>query len=259
MSSRKLINSSKMKPLPFSQIEFEHIIFDTPRGNIGGLFSELRVDAPTIPKGLFPYDIRYSDHDDSVPATIESFVSINYFGTVIVNAPLDFGESGHIEIFDWNFDCGADGCPEWDKQYTGDKAPKSFIDYFVEKMNIDTRGVETIRTCGWGNGAVLIVEYAEFHKEYKPVGLARQYLLEMYDYAPKRLNFNNAHHDRIGCSVINVYDVGREDFDKYSSLPAVAHSEFDEAENWGSLEFPIHNERQLELSYERRLYEYFQG
>ena len=57
--------------------------------------------------------------------------------------------------------------------------------------------------------------------------------------------------------MLNVYDVGREDFDKYSSLPAVAHSAFDEAENWGSLEFPIHNERQLELSYDRRLHEYF--
>ena len=247
-----------MKPLPFSEIEFEHITLDTPGGTVGGLFSERRVDAPAIPKGLTPYDIRYSDHDDSVPATIESFVSINFFGTVIVNAPLDFGGFGNIEIDDWNFVDASAGRPEWEKQYTGDKAPKSFIDYFVEKMNIDTRGVETIRTCGWGNGAVLIVEYAESHKKYKPVGLARQYLSEMYGYTPKRLNFNNAHHDRIGCSVINVYDVGREDFDKYSSLPAVAHSEFDEAENWGSLEFPIHNERQLELSYERRLHEYFQ-
>lgn len=246
-----------MKPLPFSEIEFEHIALDTPGGTVGGLFSELRVDAPTIPKGLTPYNIRYSDHDDSVPATIEPRVRVDYFGTVIVNEPLDFDGSGYIEILDWNFGNASADHPEWEKQYTGDKAPKSFIDYFVEKMNIDTRGVETIRTCGWGNGAVLIVEYAESHKKYKPVGLARQYLSEMYGYAPKRLNFNNAHHDRIGCSVLTVYGVGRGDFDKYSSLPAVGYSRFNEDDNRGLLEFPIHNRRQLGLSYDRRLHKYF--
>ncbi len=109
-----------MKPLPFSEIEFEHISLDTPQGNIGGLFSELRVDAPTIPKGLTPYDIRYSDHDDSVPATIESCVSINHFGTVIVNAPLDFGGSGNIEIDDWNFVNAYADRTEWEKKYITD-------------------------------------------------------------------------------------------------------------------------------------------
>ena len=97
-------NSNIMKPIPFSEVEFDHITIDTPIGSIGGLFSELRVDASTIPKGLFPYGIRYSDDDDSIPATIEPCVPINYFGTIIVNAPLDFGGSGHIEVTDWNFE-----------------------------------------------------------------------------------------------------------------------------------------------------------
>lgn len=93
-----------MNQKPFSEVEFDHITLDTPIGSIGGLFSELRVDASTIPKGLFPYDIRYSDHDDSVPATIESSVRVDYFGTIIVNEPLNFGGSDYIEITDWNFD-----------------------------------------------------------------------------------------------------------------------------------------------------------
>ena len=136
--------------------------------------------------------------------------------------------------------------------------PKSFIDYFVEKKNIDTRALQSIRTCGWGGKAVIVVEYAGSQKKYKPTGLARDYLRDMYGYTPDNLNFNNAHYDRIGCSAINVYHVGREDYNKYSSLPAVIDSRYNDEEDWGDMEFAIHNARQLELSYECRLYEYFQ-
>jgi hypothetical protein len=81
----------------------------------------------------------------------------------------------------------------------------------------------------------------------------------MYGYFPENLNFNNVHYDRIGCSALNVFYVGREDFDKYSALPTVIHSQFHETDGWGELEFAIHNDRQRELSYERRLYVYFSG
>ncbi len=79
----------------------------------------------------------------------------------------------------------------------------------------------------------------------------------MYGYFPKYLNFNNAHYDRISCSVLNVYDVDKSDFDKYSELETVVYSQYHEKEGWGSIEFVIHNDKQCELSYENRLYEYF--
>ena len=134
---------------------------------------------------------------------------------------------------------------------------KSFVDYFVEKQKIDTKKVQCIRTYGWGEKAVLRVEYADSHKNYKPVKLAKQYLQEIYGYYPKNLNFNNAHFDRIGCSALNVYDVCKEDFDKYNALPTVIFEEYNKEENWGVLEFAIHNEKQCKLSYEERLYEFF--
>jgi hypothetical protein len=137
------------------------------------------------------------------------------------------------------------------------KETKSFVDYFVENNKIDTTGIECIRTYGQGKKAVLRVEYDGFHKDYRPVKLARQYLREMYGYYPKNLNFNNAHFDRIGCSVLNVYNVDREDFDRYRGLPVLQHSEFNEKENRGVLEFQIHNTEQCGLSYDRKLYEYF--
>jgi hypothetical protein len=134
---------------------------------------------------------------------------------------------------------------------------KSFVDYFVERQKIDTKRVQCIRTCGWGEESVVLVEYPDSQKEYRPIALARKYLLKTYGYSPDNLNFNNGHYDRIGCSVINVWNVGKEDFDRYSTLPTVIHSQFDERENCGSIEFAIHNKEQCALSYDRKLHEYF--
>ncbi len=251
-----------MTPIPFSELKFRHLMLETEKGDIHGLFSELRLNIETLPDSLIPYYIRSSDADDSVPATIETHAEVDRFGTLIVNAPLDFGGSDHIGILDWGFDEEEYGsCSHWVKKYLDhakcDKAEKSFIDYFIEKHNIDTGAVRSIRTCGWGGKAVLRVEYAGSKKDYKPILLAKEYLREIYGFFPEHLNFNNAHYDRIGSSVLNVFDVKKEDFDKFSSLPTVVHAHFDEAENYGELEFPIHNERQCELSYEGKLYEYF--
>jgi hypothetical protein len=138
------------------------------------------------------------------------------------------------------------------------KVEKSFIDYFVEKQKIDTQAVECIRTCGWGEKAVLRVEYATHHKDYKPIRLAKQYLREFHGYFPKSLNFNNVHFDRIGCSALYLYDISKEDFDKYHELPNICYPAYNEEKNYGMLGFVIHNARQCELSYERRLYEYFE-
>jgi len=138
-----------------------------------------------------------------------------------------------------------------------EETKKSFVDYFVEKSGIDTKSIHCIRSYGWGDKAFLRVEYADFHRDYKPIRLAKQYLIDTYAYSPQNLNFNNPHFSRIGCSVLYVYDVSREDFDTFSELPTVMHSKFNENENCGILEFEIHNGEQRELSYENRLYEYF--
>jgi hypothetical protein len=138
-----------------------------------------------------------------------------------------------------------------------EKKIKSFMDYFIEKYKIDTGTIECIRTCGWGGKAVLRVEYPGFHKDYRPVRLAKQYLLEVYGYCPENLNFSNGHYNRTGCSVLNVYDVDKSDFDKYRGLPVLQYSEYCKKENRGVLEFQIHNTEQCGLCYDRKLHEYF--
>ncbi len=106
-----------MEPKHFSELEFTPITLETARGAVRGLFSELRVNIATIPGGLIPYDIRYGDDDDAVPTHIKTFVSVNYFGTVIVNAPLDFGGCDHIGIVDWNFEGDTDDYPQWMREF----------------------------------------------------------------------------------------------------------------------------------------------
>jgi len=138
-----------------------------------------------------------------------------------------------------------------------EKTVKSFVDYFVEKQRIDTKGIQCIRTRGWGEKAVLRVEYADYHKDFKPVILAKKYLQETYGYYPENLNFNNDHYDRISCSSLNVYDIRKEEYDKYRKLPTVIYAEFNKKEDWGAMAFLIHNDKQCALCYERRLYEYF--
>lgn len=40
-------------------------------------------------QNFFYYDIRHSDEDFSLPVTLEKFVFVNYFGTLISTKPLD--------------------------------------------------------------------------------------------------------------------------------------------------------------------------
>jgi hypothetical protein len=77
---------------------------------------------------------------------------------------------------------------------------------------------------------------------------------------PYSLIFNNCHYNRISSSSINVYDTTQAEVDMFSNLPytIIYYAEFDEKENYGNINFLIHNERQMELNYADKLYEYFQ-
>jgi hypothetical protein len=53
------------------------------------LFTNGRVDRNGLPDGIFCYDIRHSDRDDSIPCSLEAFVAVNHFGTILCST--DFG------------------------------------------------------------------------------------------------------------------------------------------------------------------------
>jgi len=53
------------------------------------LFSNGRVDRNDLPDGIFCYDLRHGDRDDSIPCTMEAYVAVNHFGTILCKT--DFG------------------------------------------------------------------------------------------------------------------------------------------------------------------------
>lgn len=62
-----------------------------------GIFTELRVDKSTIPKGMNCYELRHGD-DDSYPAALEQGVRVNYFGAVLMTDKMEPGENGVMEL-----------------------------------------------------------------------------------------------------------------------------------------------------------------
>lgn len=74
---------------------------------ISGLLSEFRVDHKEDTEGKFLYDIRHSDDDSGEPASLECNVIVNWFGTLIVDTPIEELENGskeYLEITNYGYD-----------------------------------------------------------------------------------------------------------------------------------------------------------
>ena len=62
------------------------------------LIYEGRLDKSTVPDGFHAYDIRHADEDWGDPCTIEKSVVVNFFGSIILNHPLEIPERGYLDI-----------------------------------------------------------------------------------------------------------------------------------------------------------------
>ena len=62
------------------------------------LLYEGRLDKTTIPNGFHVYDIRHSDDALEDPRTIEKSVTVNFYGSIILNHPLEIPECGFVRI-----------------------------------------------------------------------------------------------------------------------------------------------------------------
>lgn len=75
-----------------------------------GFVSPVRLDAQCLPEGLFQYDLRGSDEDDMSAASIESKVSVDHYGTIVVSAPLPVPMVLSVPFVPYdeegNIDCG---------------------------------------------------------------------------------------------------------------------------------------------------------
>ena len=64
------------------------------------LFTNLRIDRNTVPDGLYCYDLRHGDSDDSEPCSIEKNVLVNHMGTIISKEPFEFGDKDYVSLED---------------------------------------------------------------------------------------------------------------------------------------------------------------
>lgn len=76
-----------------------------------GLFTSLRVDRATVPKGWTMYEVRHDDNSWGDPVEIALGIMVNHFGTLLVKEPFDLEPSpitnnAYLDIDpekDWNY------------------------------------------------------------------------------------------------------------------------------------------------------------
>ena len=77
------------------------------------LFTCLRVDKSSVPKGLFMYEVRHDDYGRGDPCQIGEWIMVNHWGTLISNEELELVPDKRLNNAYLNID------PEKDWNYEG--------------------------------------------------------------------------------------------------------------------------------------------
>lgn len=92
------------------------------------LFTCLRVDRSTVPKGLYLYEVRNDDDQCGLPVEIGRWVMVNHWGTLLSAVPIALEPSPHINNAYRSID------PEKDWNYTGEPCTmQTYIDKYLPK------------------------------------------------------------------------------------------------------------------------------
>lgn len=65
---------------------------------IPGLFTTLRVERATIPKGVYAYDMQTSEQDWSQPCLLARHITVEHFGTVLTASPVPIPPNGYLDL-----------------------------------------------------------------------------------------------------------------------------------------------------------------
>ena len=76
------------------------------------LFTNLRCDRETLPKGMYMYEVRHDDDGRGDPCEIANWIMVNHWGTLITNKPIRLEPSERISNAyrdidpeeDWNYE-----------------------------------------------------------------------------------------------------------------------------------------------------------
>ena len=89
------------------------------------LFTSIRIDRNSIPRGLYLYEVRYDDDGLGDPVQIAKGIMVNHFGSIITHKPLRLPRDGYLDIDpekDWSFDGGdCRTVKEFQKKYLAGK------------------------------------------------------------------------------------------------------------------------------------------
>lgn len=89
-----------MKPINANEADYER--FELLGHD--ALFTCLRIDRKTLPKGLYAYDLRDCDDCSGTPSELCNFVLVNHWGTVIVKEKIEGADEGVIlNEMDYNY------------------------------------------------------------------------------------------------------------------------------------------------------------
>lgn len=68
------------------------------------LFTDVRIEKETVPKGLYMYQVRHDEEDWSEPIQVKNYILVNFLGTLITKEPLLTNDETSIYILaeeDW--------------------------------------------------------------------------------------------------------------------------------------------------------------
>lgn len=99
---KQLTNDKEFEP-QFIDLTIPSRFDNSKEEIITAMIIEERIDKSTLPAKWIGYDIRHSDDDSGQPATIEENVTVNFFGTILVDKLLDFDGKDYIEILDYGY------------------------------------------------------------------------------------------------------------------------------------------------------------
>lgn len=92
------------------------------------LFTCLRIDRDTVPKGMYLYEVRHDDDQQGDPVQMANWIMVNHWGTLISNQPVKLEKSPTVNNAYRDID------PETDWNYEGvDSTLKEYMEKYPPK------------------------------------------------------------------------------------------------------------------------------
>ena len=88
------------------------------------LFSDLRLDQKTVPKGLYLYEVRYDD-ETWEPVQIAKGILVNHLGSVLTCGQLKIPPNGYLDL---------EAKTDWKYKENGCRTVKEFLEKYPIKQ-----------------------------------------------------------------------------------------------------------------------------